>query len=117
MNKKNYISLAKKAADLQVNELRKIKKIFNKSFVDAVDAILDCKGKVILAGIGKSGLIARKISATFSSVGVPSFFCDPAQQTWRYGSNRKKGYSFSFFIFWKYPRVNKHVEIRQSFQN
>ena len=79
MNKKNYISLAKKAADLQVNELRKIKKIFNKSFVDAVDAILDCKGKVILAGIGKSGLIARKISATFSSVGVPSFFCDPAQ--------------------------------------
>ena len=79
MNKKNYISLAKKTADLQVNELRKIKKIFNKSFVDAVDAILDCKGKVILAGIGKSGLIARKISATFSSVGVPSFFCDPAQ--------------------------------------
>ena len=79
MNKKNYISLAKKAADLQVNELRKIKKIFNRSFVDAVDAILDCKGKVILAGIGKSGLIARKISATFSSVGVPSFFCDPAQ--------------------------------------
>ena len=79
MNKKNYISLAKKTADLQVNELRKIKKIFNKSFVDAVDAILNCKGKVILAGIGKSGLIARKISATFSSVGVPSFFCDPAQ--------------------------------------
>ena len=41
--------------------------------------ILNSKGKVILAGIGKSGLIARKISATFSSVGIPSFFCDPAQ--------------------------------------
>jgi arabinose-5-phosphate isomerase len=40
---------------------------------------LSCKGKVIFAGIGKSGLIARKISATFSSVGIPSFFCDPAQ--------------------------------------
>ncbi len=41
--------------------------------------ILNCRGKVICAGIGKSGLIARKISATFSSVGIPSFFCDPAQ--------------------------------------
>ena len=79
MNKKNYISLAKKSADIQINELKKIKKIFNNSFVKAVDLILGCKGKVIFAGIGKSGLIARKISATFSSVGIPSFFCDPAQ--------------------------------------
>ena len=77
--KKNYISLANKAANIQINELKKIKKIFNNSFVEAVDLILNCKGKVIFAGIGKSGLIARKISATFSSVGIPSFFCDPAQ--------------------------------------
>ena len=79
MNKKNYISLAKKSADIQINELKKIKKIFNNSFIKAIDLILNCKGKVIFAGIGKSGLIARKISATFSSVGIPSFFCDPAQ--------------------------------------
>jgi len=79
MNKRNYISLANKAANIQINELKKIKKIFNKSFIEAVDLILSCKGKVIFAGIGKSGLIARKISATFSSVGIPSFFCDPAQ--------------------------------------
>jgi len=79
MNKKNYISIANKAATIQINELKKIKKIFNNSFIKAVDLILSCKGKVIFAGIGKSGLIARKISATFSSVGVPSFFCDPAQ--------------------------------------
>ena len=59
--------------------MKKIKKVLNKSFIQAVDLILDCKGKVICAGIGKSGLIARKISATFSSVGIPSFFCDPAQ--------------------------------------
>ena len=77
--KQNYISLANKAANIQINELKKIKKIFNNSFVEAVDLILNCKGKVIFAGIGKSGLIARKISATFSSVGIPSFFCDPAQ--------------------------------------
>jgi arabinose-5-phosphate isomerase len=79
MNKKKYISQAKKSADIQINELKKIKKIFNNSFIKAVDLILSCKGKVIFAGIGKSGLIARKISATFSSVGIPSFFCDPAQ--------------------------------------
>ena len=79
MNKKNYITIAKRSADIQINELRKIKKIFNYTFTKAVDLILNCRGKVIFAGIGKSGLIARKISATFSSVGIPSFFCDPAQ--------------------------------------
>ena len=79
MNKKNYISLAIKAANTQIKELSKIKKVFDNSFIKAVDLILSCKGKVIFAGIGKSGLIARKISATFSSVGIPSFFCDPAQ--------------------------------------
>ena len=79
MSKKNYISLANKAANIQIGELKKVKKIFNNSFINAVDLILNCKGKVIFAGIGKSGLIARKISATFSSVGIPSFFCDPAQ--------------------------------------
>jgi len=79
MNINNYIKLANKAANLQINELKKIKKVFNKTFIQAVDVILNCKGKVIFAGIGKSGLIARKISATFSSIGIPSFFCDPAQ--------------------------------------
>ena len=79
MNKKNYITAAKRAAKIQIKELSKINKVFNKNFIKAVDLILNCKGKVILAGIGKSGIIAKKISATFSSVGIPSFFCDPAQ--------------------------------------
>ena len=79
MNKKNYINLAKRSANIQIKELKKINKVFNNSFVKAVDLILNCKGKVVLGGIGKSGLVARKISATFSSVGIPSFFCDPAQ--------------------------------------
>ena len=77
--KKNYLSVAKKSANIQITELKKIKKVFNKSFINAVDLILSCKGKVIFAGIGKSGLIARKISATFSSVGIPSFFCHPSE--------------------------------------
>ena len=77
MNKNKYIKLAKKSASTQINELKKINKVFNKSFIQAVDLILNCKGKIITAGIGKSGLIARKISATLSSVGTPSFFLSP----------------------------------------
>ncbi len=77
MNKNNYIKLARKAAATQINELKKINKVFNKSFIQAVDLILNCKGKIITAGIGKSGLIAKKISATLSSVGTPSFFLSP----------------------------------------
>tara|TARA_B100000700_G_scaffold230603_1_gene254999 strand:- start:4695 stop:5675 length:981 start_codon:yes stop_codon:yes gene_type:complete len=79
MGKKNYISLAKRAANIQINELKKINKVFNSSFIKAVDLILNCRSKVVTAGIGKSGICARKVSATFSSVGIPSFFCDPAQ--------------------------------------
>ena len=79
MPKINYISVAKKAAAIQISELRKINKIFNKSFVQAVDLIANCKGKVIAAGIGKSGLIARKVSATLSSVGISSFFLNPSE--------------------------------------
>ncbi len=79
MNKKNYIAIANKSALIQIKEMKKIKKVFNKSFIKAIDLILNCKGKIILAGIGKSGLIARKISATFSSVGIPSFFCHPSE--------------------------------------
>jgi len=79
MAKVNYISVAKKAAAIQISELRKINKIFDKSFVKAVELIADCKGKVIAAGIGKSGLIARKVSATLSSVGISSFFLNPSE--------------------------------------
>ncbi len=79
MAKENYIKIAKKAASIQISELKKINKIFNKTFVKAVDLIAGCKGKVICAGIGKSGLIARKVSATLSSVGVSSFYLNPGE--------------------------------------
>ena len=64
MGKKNYISVAKKAANIQINELRKIKKVFNNSFVKAVELILNCKGKVIFSGIGKSAAVAKKNQST-----------------------------------------------------
>ena len=79
MAKVNYISIAKKAAAIQISELKKINKIFDKSFVQAVELIANCKGKVIAAGIGKSGLIARKVAATLSSVGISSFFLNPSE--------------------------------------
>ena len=77
MKKNSYISLAKKAANIQIRELKKIKKVFNSSFVQAVNLIMNCKGKVIFSGVGKNSFICKKSAATFSSVGIPSFFVDP----------------------------------------
>ena len=77
MNKKNYLSFAKKSANIQIRELKKIKSIFNSSFINAVYLVNNCKGKVIFSGVGKNSYICKKAAATFSSVGVPSFFVDP----------------------------------------
>jgi len=77
MNKKNYINIAKKSAEIQIKELQKIKKVFNNSFVDAVNLIMNCKGKIIFSGVGKNSFICKKAAATFSSTGIPSFFVDP----------------------------------------
>tara|TARA_A100001015_G_scaffold281079_1_gene343972 strand:- start:55 stop:1038 length:984 start_codon:yes stop_codon:yes gene_type:complete len=79
MNKKNYIKIAKKTSLTQISELKKINKVFDKNFIKAVEIMSNCKGKIIAAGIGKSGLIARKVSATLSSVGFPSFYLNPGE--------------------------------------
>ena len=71
--KKNYIKIAKKVIDLQIQALNKVKSSIGKSFNDTINLIERCQSKVILCGVGKSGIIASKISATLSSVGVPSF--------------------------------------------
>jgi len=73
MKKKDYKKIAKNVIDLEIKALKKLKDSINSSFNDAVDAITKCQSKVILCGVGKSGLIAAKISATLSSVGTPSF--------------------------------------------
>ena len=73
MKKKNYKKIAKEVIELEIKALQKLKNSINNSFNDAVEAISRCQSKVILCGVGKSGLIAAKISATFSSVGTPSF--------------------------------------------
>ena len=71
---KNQIEIiGKEVVDLQIKALKKLKNSINKSFKDAVNKIYKCKSKVIICGVGKSGKIASKISATLSSVGTPSF--------------------------------------------
>ena len=77
MNRKSFIKLANKSANIQINEIKKIKKVFNNSFVNAAELIMNCKGKIIFSGVGKNSFICKKAAATFSSVGIPSFFVDP----------------------------------------
>ena len=72
MNNKNFISIAIEVVNLEIKSLQKLKKSISKQFCDAVIKIAKCQSKVILCGVGKSGLIASKIAATLSSVGTPS---------------------------------------------
>jgi len=73
MKKINYKSIAKNVIDLEIKALKKLKRSLNKNFDKAVNAIVNCQSKIILCGVGKSGIIANKISATLSSIGTPSF--------------------------------------------
>ena len=72
--KKSFIKTAKDVINLEISGLMKLKKSLNNSFNKAVKEVAKCQSKVILCGVGKSGLIANKIAATFSSVGTPAFF-------------------------------------------
>ena len=74
MKKKKYIKVAKDVIDLEIKALNKLKSNINDTFYLAVEQILKCQSKVILCGVGKSGLIANKIASTLSSVGTPSFY-------------------------------------------
>ena len=73
MNNKKFISTARDVINLEIKALQSLKKNINKSFSEAVFEIANCQSKVILCGVGKSGLIASKIAATLASVGTPSF--------------------------------------------
>ena len=73
MMNKNFISTARNVINLEIKALQKLKKNINKPFNEAVIKIAKCQSKVILCGVGKSGLIASKIAATLASVGTPSF--------------------------------------------
>ena len=73
MKKKKFIIDAKNVINLEIKALQKLKKNINNSFYEAVIQIAKCTSKIVLCGVGKSGLIASKIASTLASVGTPSF--------------------------------------------
>lgn len=73
------IESAQKALSDEIEGLSLLKEFFNSDFEKAVDAIFNSKGKVVVTGVGKSGHIGRKISATLSSTGTPSYFIHPTE--------------------------------------
>ena len=77
MKRNNSINIAKDVIQKEIDGLKKLKSSIGKSFDQIVKTILGCKnGKVIISGVGKSGIIGKKWAATFSSTGTPSFFMD-----------------------------------------
>tara|TARA_B100001057_G_scaffold432011_1_gene459867 strand:+ start:264 stop:1244 length:981 start_codon:yes stop_codon:yes gene_type:complete len=73
INKNKFTKIAKDVIELEIKSLKKLKKKIDNSFHKAVIEIAKCQSKVIVCGVGKSGLIASKIAATLSSVGTSSF--------------------------------------------
>jgi arabinose-5-phosphate isomerase len=73
------LETARRVLAIEARAIEEVKARLDTSFAKAVDVLLACKGRVAVTGMGKSGLIGRKISATFSSTGTPSFFLHPAE--------------------------------------
>lgn len=73
--------LAKEVFQIESDSILKLKDRINNNLNEAITAIIRSKGRVIVTGMGKSGLIGRKIAATLSSTGTPSYFLHPAEST------------------------------------
>ena len=73
--------LAKEVLTIEANSILRLKNSIGSEFDKAIDLLFNCKGRVIVTGMGKSGLIGRKIAATLSSTGTPSYFLHPAEST------------------------------------
>jgi len=76
---KDFIKQAKEVIRIEAESVSALCERIDENFTKAVETILKCKGRVIVAGMGKSGLIGQKIAATFNSTGIPSFFLHPAE--------------------------------------
>jgi len=73
------IEEAKKVLKIEYQAIRSLMGKIDESFIQAIDILYHCKGRIIVTGMGKSGLIGKKISSTFSSTGTPTFFLHPAE--------------------------------------
>jgi len=76
---KNLIEIAKNVLSIEAESLQALKEKINEDFLKAVEIIHNSKGRVVVTGMGKSGLVGRKITATLASTGTPSFFMHPAE--------------------------------------
>ena len=74
--KNSFALIGKEVVQTEINALKKLKQSINYDFDKIVSAILKCKGKVIFSGVGKSGIISKKISSTLASLGISSFYVD-----------------------------------------
>lgn len=79
LNKDTVLSIAKQVFKDEIDGLNSIISNLDNNFICALNATIECTGKIVLTGIGKSGHIARKIAATLSSTGTPSFFVHPTE--------------------------------------
>lgn len=78
-DKKSYINSAVNTIKTEIAGLNSLLNFFDGNYIKAVDLILNCQGRIIVSGMGKSGHIANKIAATFASTGTPAFFIHPAE--------------------------------------
>lgn len=75
----NWVERAKQVITLEMEALASVRDRIGPSFTEAVKLLAACRGRVAISGIGKSGLVGRKIAATFSSTGTPAFFLHPVE--------------------------------------
>lgn len=78
-SKHSFLDTAIESLQSQASALTRIASNLGDEFDDAVNAILACQGRVIVSGMGKSGLVGKKIAATFASTGTPSFYIHPGE--------------------------------------
>lgn len=78
---KTINDVAKEVLDIEAKSILRLKDNIGEEFEHAIDILYSCKGRVIITGMGKSGLIGRKIAATLTSTGTPSYFLHPAEST------------------------------------
>ncbi|WP_228875310.1 arabinose 5-phosphate isomerase KdsD [Paraburkholderia saeva] len=79
INGDRALALARDVLDIEADAVRALRDQLDDGFVEAIDFILSCRGRVVVSGIGKSGHVARKMAATLASTGSPAFFVHPAE--------------------------------------
>jgi len=75
----DLIKIAQETFQIESDALLKASTRLNQTFLDAIELILATKGKLIITGVGKSGLVGAKMAATFASTGTSSFFLHPTE--------------------------------------